>query len=253
MCRRLLLRVLSTIVNDWSNVHFKIKTLPIYPCRRQIQLILAGCYHKCSITFGQSLMVILSPLCFGVPSGNLGNLTAGVMAHLSGMPVHQFIAAHNRNDFFPQFIAGENAAFKASVHTPSSAMDVGAPSNFERLKSMLSPEIMRKKIWATSVSDEATLETMKRLYEKTGYLADPHTAVGVESIRRYRAATGSEHPCVVLATAHPAKFPEIVKKAIGIEPATPRSLMELALRPKCAVPIPATYEAFREAISQNVR
>lgn len=190
---------------------------------------------------------------FCVPSGNLGNLTAGIMANLSGMPVHQFIAAHNRNDFFPRYIGGEDAAFKASVQTPSSAMDVGAPSNFERLSSMLEPGVLRDKIWATSVSDEVTLETMKKLYEKTGYLADPHTAVGIESVQQYRNATGSTHPCVVLATAHPAKFPEIVKDAIGIEPATPRSLMELALRPKCAVPIPATYEAFREAISQNVR
>jgi len=190
---------------------------------------------------------------FCVPSGNLGNLTAGVMAHLSGMPVHQFIAAHNRNDFFPRYIAGDNPEFKSSVHTPSSAMDVGAPSNFERLNSMLTSDVLRDKIWATSVSDEATLETMKKLYEKTGYLSDPHTAVGIESIQRYRKETGSDHPCIVLATAHPAKFPEIVKEAIGIEPATPRSLMELALRPKCAIPIPATYEAFREAISQNVR
>ena len=190
---------------------------------------------------------------FCVPSGNLGNLTAGVMAHLSGMPVHQFIAAHNRNDFFPRYIAGEDADFKASVHTPSSAMDVGAPSNFERLNAMLPRDVLKKKIWATSISDEVTLETMKKLYEKTGYLADPHTAVGIESVQRYRETTGSTHPCVVLATAHPAKFPEIVKKAIGIEPATPKSLMELAVRPKCAVSIPATYEAFREAVSQNVR
>ena len=190
---------------------------------------------------------------FCVPSGNLGNLTAGVMAHLSGMPVHQFIAAHNRNDFFPRYIAGEDAEFKASVHTPSSAMDVGAPSNFERLSSMLAPQVLREKIWGTTVSDEITLETMKKLYEKTGYMADPHTAVGIESVQRYRMETGSDHPCVVLATAHPAKFPEIVKKAIGIEPATPRSLMELALRPKCAVPIPASYEAFREIVSLHHR
>lgn len=188
---------------------------------------------------------------FCVPSGNLGNLTAGVMAHLSGLPVHQFIAAHNRNDFFPRYLAGEDAQFKASVQTPSSAMDVGAPSNFERLSAMLPPDILKEKIWATTVSDELTLDTMKRLYDKTGYLADPHTAVGIESVRRYRETTGSSHPCVVLATAHPAKFPEIVKNAIGIEPATPRSLMELALRPKCAVPIPASYDAFREAVSLN--
>ncbi len=190
---------------------------------------------------------------FCVPSGNLGNLTAGVMAHLSGLPVHQFIAAHNRNDFFPRYVAGEDPPFKESVHTPSSAMDVGAPSNFERLKVMLSPAQIRGKIWATSVSDEVTIQTIKEIQDQTGYLADPHTAVGLESVRRYRERTGTRNPCVVLATAHPAKFPEIVKQAIGKEPATPRSLIELALRPKCAMPIPASYDMFREIVKQGSR
>ena len=188
---------------------------------------------------------------FCVPSGNLGNLTAGVMAHLSGLPVHKFIAAHNRNDFFPDYLAGSDPDFKASVQTPSSAMDVGAPSNFERLKVLMSEQQMRDKIWATSVSDELTIQTIRSVYEHTGYLVDPHTAVGLESVRRYKEQFGSDHPCIVLATAHPAKFPEIVKKAIGKEPSTPRSLMELALRPKCAMPIPASYDTFRQMVDQR--
>ena len=190
---------------------------------------------------------------FCVPSGNLGNLTAGVMAHLSGLPVHQFIAAHNRNDFFPKYLAGQNPSFRSSVQTPSSAMDVGAPSNFERLKNLLTVEQLKEKVWATSVSDELTLDMIKRLYDSTGYLADPHTAVGLESVRRYRSVYGSGNPCIVLATAHPAKFPEIVKVATGKEPATPRSLMELALRPKCAMPIPASYDTFRQVMNQGVQ
>ncbi len=182
---------------------------------------------------------------FCVPSGNLGNLTAGMFAHLSGLPVHKFIAAHNRNDFFPRFLNGEDVQFTDSFHTPSSAMDVGSPSNFERLSHLLPNGQMEKLIWASSVSDETTYATMREIYRETGYLADPHTAVGIESVRRYQLEYGSERPCIVLATAHPAKFPEIVKKAIGTEPETPKSLGELALRHKRVTPMPASYEKFR--------
>ena len=181
---------------------------------------------------------------FCVPSGNLGNLTAGMMAHLGGLPVHQFIAAHNRNDFFPRFLNGEEVAFKASVQTPSSAMDVGQPSNFERLKHLLPNGQAERMIWASSVSDEDTLQSMRDVYRETGYLADPHTAVGIECVRRYQQLHGSERPCIVLATAHPAKFPEIIKQAIGKEPDTPKSLAELAVRHKRVTPMPASYEKF---------
>lgn len=183
---------------------------------------------------------------FSVPSGNLGNLTAGMLAHLSGLPVHRFIAAHNRNAFFPNYLAGTDASFAASVQTPSSAMDVGAPSNFERLQSLLPKEALQQKIWATSVSDDATLQRLRHTYEQTGYLADPHTAVGIESVLRYQKVEGTDKPCIVLSTAHPAKFPEVIKQAIGNEPETPKALTELALRPKSATPMPAMYDLFRQ-------
>lgn len=182
---------------------------------------------------------------FCVPSGNLGNLTAGMMAHLSGLPVHQFIAAHNRNDFFPRYLRGESVGFKASVQTPSSAMDVGRPSNFERLKQLLPGEKLAQKVWSSSVSDEDTLRMMREVYRETGYLADPHTAVGLACVRRYRAQSDSNKPCIVLSTAHPAKFPEIVKEAIGSEPETPKTLAELALRHKHVTPMPASYDKFK--------
>ena len=182
---------------------------------------------------------------FSVPSGNLGNLTAGMLAHLSGLPIHRFIAAHNRNDFFPNYLNGTRSSFAASVQTPSSAMDVGAPSNFERLQSLLSDEALQRKVWATSVSDDATLHRLRHAYERTGYLADPHTAVGIESVLRYQKEVGTEKPCIVLSTAHPAKFPEVIKQAIGNEPETPKALTDLALRPKCATPMPASYDVFR--------
>lgn len=188
---------------------------------------------------------------FCVPSGNLGNLTAGVMAHLSGLPVRRFIAAHNRNDFFPRYLNGEQVQFRDSVQTPSSAMDVGRPSNFERIQHLLPNGQSDRLIWADSVSDESTLDAMRDVYRETGYLADPHTAVGLECVKRYRQKTGDLHPCIVLATAHPAKFPEIVKQAIETEPETPKPLAELALRHKCVTPMPASYEAFKAYLSNK--
>ncbi|MBT8400042.1 MAG: threonine synthase [Rhodothermia bacterium] len=159
-----------------------------------------------------------------VPSGNLGNLTAGVLAHLSGMPAGQFVAAHNANSFFPNYLASGDTRYRDSVRTLSNAMDVGVPSNFERLTVLLSESAMRELIWSTSVDDETTLSTIRDVFEETGYTLDPHTAVGLEATRRYREATGDHGPMTVMATAHPAKFPETITQALGSPPATPERL-----------------------------
>lgn len=161
---------------------------------------------------------------FSVPSGNLGDLTGGVLAWLGGLPVRKFIAAHNANDFFPRYLSEGKEEYRDSARTLSNAMDVGVPSNYERLRALLTPQEMRKQITGTSVSDAETLESMRRVYEQTGYLADPHTAVGLEAARRYRRSSGDMTPIVVLSTAHPAKFPETVEKALGFSPETPDRL-----------------------------
>jgi len=162
----------------------------------------------------------LIPAVFCVPSGNLGNLTGGVLAARMGLEVSKFIAAHNANDFFPGYLQAlyEPDAYKPTVATLSNAMDVGAPSNFERLCALLEGQEMRKNVWGASVSDEDTVARMRRVYEDWGYVACPHTAVGFEAAARYREETGDETPVVVLATAHPAKFPDAVREALGIEP-----------------------------------
>lgn len=158
-----------------------------------------------------------TPPVFCVPSGNLGNLTAGVLAAEMGLGVGRFVAAHNANDFFPGYLQllYDPSAFKRTVATLSNAMDVGAPSNFERLHALLG-EGARERIWGTSVSDAATLERLRATYEAYGYVACPHTAVGLEAAARYRAASGDERLVIVLATAHPAKFVDTVEGALGV-------------------------------------
>jgi threonine synthase len=189
-----------------------------------------------------------APVRFCVPSGNLGNLTAGILAHLSGMPVSGFLAAHNANDFFPRVLWGGDAAFAPTVRTISNAMDVGAPSNFERLATLLDPGRMRTLIRAERVSDEETIASIRRVYDETGYVADPHTAVGLEAVRRGGGGAAPHAPTVVLATAHPAKFPETVAGALGFAPKEPDRLAALLDGPVAVEDVSPTLEALRERL-----
>ena len=177
-----------------------------------------------------------------VPCGNLGNLTAGVLAKLSGLPAKQFLAAHNANDGFPQYLTGSSDGFGASVRTLSNAMDVGQPSNFERLTSLLGNVEMRRLITGYSASDPTTLASMRRVYEETGYICDPHTAVALEAVRMLPA------PSLVLATAHPAKFADTVHTALGFEPPQAAALEELTQRTTRVAPLKATPDALRTAL-----
>ena len=185
-----------------------------------------------------------APPTFVVPSGNLGNLTAGTLAMRAGLPVAGFVAAHNANDGFTRFLGGAEAPGGASIRTLSNAMDVGVPSNLERLRSLFSDADLRALVHGEAVTDETTLGTMRAVYEATGYLADPHTAVGLEAARRL----GAEGPVVVLATAHPAKFPEAVERALGITPEAPERLASLWDAPVAVETIPPRLGALRAVI-----
>ena len=183
-----------------------------------------------------------------VPSGNLGSLTGGVLAAFSGLPVRDFLAAHNSNDGFPRYLEGAPFPFSASVRTLSNAMDVGRPSNFERISALLPRAEISRWIRAETVDDDATQASVRRVYEDTGYVADPHTAVGLEATRRYRKKFGDHRPCVVLATAHPAKFPEALSAALGFAPEVPSRLAALRECPTAVVPLAATDAAFRDVL-----
>ncbi len=190
---------------------------------------------------------IRKPPVMVVPSGNLGNLTAGVHAALSGGRPAGFIAAHNANDFFPRWLAHEAEPFDFghTVQTLSNAMDVGAPSNFERLLHIESD--VRAMVNPARVSDAQTLQTIQDVHASFGYLACPHTAVGLHALDQYVAA-GGKAPGIVLATAHPAKFPEVIRQAVeGVEPVS-EALTALADRTTPAVPLAPDEAAFRASL-----
>lgn len=177
------------------------------------------------------------PLLYCVPSGNFGNLTAGVYAWQWGLPVNGFIAATNVNDVIPEYLLTGRFRPRSSLKTISNAMDVGDPSNFERLQVVFGGSVgqMRKWIRGIRITDPETRRTMRRVYEESGMLIDPHTAVGVLAARRHREQTGFRGQILSLATAHPGKFLDTVREATGVTPDLPAALTEALSKEKQAI------------------
>ncbi len=184
---------------------------------------------------------------FCIPSGNLGNLTSAIFASLMGLNVKRFIAAHNSNDFFPKFLNDESEAFdfKSTVSTLSNAMDVGAPSNFERIYSLIPKETLSDWLWSTVVDDDATVKRMKYCYDNYEYIVCPHTAVGLEAVQRYRHETADDTNFINVATASPAKFPEAISQAIWLDPPKDPSLEALKEKEINVIEIKAKLKALK--------
>lgn len=168
-----------------------------------------------------------------VPSGNFGNLTAGVYAWRWGLPVRGFIAATNVNDVVPRYLTNGRFSPRPSAQTLSNAMDVGNPSNFERLEALFRGDWkeMAAMIEGRVVSDARTAETMRRIYTEHGLIVDPHTAVGCAAAWDHRSE-GRDEQVIVLSTAHPGKFTDIVQQATGATPLLPERLAHCLALPK---------------------
>lgn len=190
---------------------------------------------------------------FVVPSGNFGNLTAGLFAQAMGLPVKAWLAATNINDTVPLFLSGSAYAPKPSVATVSNAMDVGAPSNFERMLALCggNEEKLRGLVTGAVVSDSVALGVMEEVWREHRYQLDPHTAVGWQAATDWLHDHPDDHP-VVLATAHPSKFLETAARAYGGDPVEiPERLARLANLPKLSVPMAADAHAFKEWLGRS--
>ncbi len=186
---------------------------------------------------------------FCVPSGNFGNLTAGLYAKHWGLPVKRFIASTNRNDVIPEYLKSGNYAPRPSIHTYSNAMDVGAPSNFERMQNLYNNDFnkLRKEIEGQCIDDEATLETIRRINNSYNYEICPHTAVGIKAAEIYAETHKNDH-VTVLSTAHPGKFKEVFHKAVGHEPVLPQSLLDVKDKEKVSEVIGNTLEDLKSVL-----
>src|SRR6185436_16310929 len=180
---------------------------------------------------------------FSTPSGNFGNLTAGLLAKRAGLPIERFVAATNANDVVPEYLDTGMFTPRPSVATLANAMDVGHPSNFERMSWLYGGDVdaMRRDIAGCHFSDDDVRETIQRVFESRGYLLDPHSAIAYLGLKGHRRRAGQAG--ILLATAHPAKFAEIVEPIIGREVEKPAALALALARPRHIIRIEPSLAA----------
>lgn len=179
-----------------------------------------------------------------VPSGNYGNLTAGMLARRMGLPLKGFVAASNANDVVPKFLRGGAYSPGASVQTVANAMDVGDPSNYERMMLLCNGDVdaLRAEVRGFSCGDNDILQAIKYINESCSYLSDPHSAVG------YLAAKYYGVDGFYLSTAHAAKFGEVVKPAAGVSPILPQSLADAVTKERKYVNIEAREDVLADIL-----
>ena len=187
------------------------------------------------------------PPVISVPSGNFGNICAGLLAQASGLPVKHFIAACNANDTVPNFLQTNNYTPKQAVATISNAMDVGNPSNFVRILEIFNKETdtLKNNLSAISISDEETKRTLKKVYETTHYLLDPHGAVGYHALEDY-LKTHPTQKGIVIETAHPVKFFDVVEPIIDSPIKIPAAIKQQLSAEKKSLLIENNAEALKE-------
>lgn len=176
------------------------------------------------------------PLVFSVPSGNFGNLCAGMMAQKMGLPIHHFVASTNSNKVVPEYLKTGNYQTQKTIPTLSNAMDVGAPSNFVRIQQIMNHDfdVLQKHLSGYSYDDSQTKAALARLYKSYNYIADPHGAVGFLGLEAYLNTIETSAYGVFLETAHPIKFLDVVEETLQRTIDMPERLKPLLNREKKA-------------------
>ncbi|MCL4168924.1 UNVERIFIED_CONTAM: hypothetical protein GTU68_054398 [Idotea baltica] len=174
-------------------------------------------------------------LVFSVPSGNFGNICAGIMAQKLGLPIKHFVASTNVNDTVPNFLVDGVYTPKPSKATISNAMDVGNPSNFIRIRELFNNDLeaLKSAFSSYSFTDDETRETMKKIYDNSGYVADPHGAVGYLGLKKYGLKENEFG--VFLETAHPVKFLDVVEKTLPVKVEIPPQIQKVINNKKVAI------------------
>lgn len=198
------------------------------------------------------------PVVYSVPSGNFGNLTAGLLATRMGLPIHKFIAATNENKTVPLYLENGHYEAKPSVQTISNAMDVGNPSNFPRMKALFGNDpstdsstwnLIKEKVTGDYYTDEQTTKAIQEIKENYNYVADPHGAIGYLACKKY-LEKNSDHQTIFLETAHPGKFREPMEAALG-KLDLPEKLQKFMSRSKTARTCSKDFNQFKELLLTN--
>lgn len=179
---------------------------------------------------------------FSVPSGNFGNICAGIMAKQLGLPIKHFIASTNNNDIVPAYFKTGVYTPKPSKQTISNAMDVGNPSNFIRIQEIYknNDSLLKEHVSSFAFSDEETKKAMLKIYKKSGYITDPHGAVGYLGLKKYFKQKKAQG--IFLETAHPVKFLDVVEPVLNAKVAYPKQIKKVISKDKIAINISEYYE-----------
>lgn len=219
--------------------------------RDRLGLVSANSIHVArllaQITYYWELAAQLPDAVVAVPSGNFGNLCAGVLAQRLGAPIRALVAATNANDTVPDYLDGADYRPRPSVQTPSNAMDVGAPNNWERIAWLFGGDraALRRSLRWGRASDADTLDEMRRTWRDDRYILDPHGAVARFVLRE---AQRPGEKGAFLATAHPAKFIEIARPTLGFDPPIPEALASRAALPVQSHPLSARPEDLQKTL-----
>jgi threonine synthase len=181
---------------------------------------------------------------FSVPSGNFGNICAGLMAQKLGLPVKHFVASTNINDTVPQYLLNGNYDPKPSKATISNAMDVGNPSNFIRIQELFNNKLssLKKSFSSYSFSDDETKQMMKSMYDKFNYISEPHGAIGYLGLQKHGLKTNEFG--VFLETAHPVKFLDVVQETLSVDVEIPSQIKQVMSKEKVALSV-ANYQELK--------
>jgi threonine synthase len=192
------------------------------------------------------------PVVYSCPSGNFGNLTAGMFAKRMGLPIDRFIGATNINDVVPKYLNTGVYEPKPSVSTISNAMDIGDPSNFVRILELHGGNWnkVRESMVGYAFNDEQTKEGMRDVISRTGYLMEPHGVIGYMAVKEYQKSNDVQ--AIVLETAHPAKFGDVVEPVIGQKVEIPERLQEYMRRKKVAIFIQPDFQQFKQFLLDRI-
>jgi threonine synthase len=198
--------------------------------------------------FAQARKINSDPIIISVPSGNLGNITSGLIAKRMGLPVMKFVLSSNVNDVVPRYLKTGKYEPANSIKTISNAMDVGNPSNFVRIRALYtnSVESLREDVCGFSFNDSETINAIKDVYKKYNYVMDPHGAVGYLGLRKYLQQINENINGIFIETAHPAKFIDSVEDAIDTKIEIPERLKSVLHKEKRVVKLPASFSSFKE-------